>query len=39
MAVCKVADDCLVVRLVADKRYCFLHEPPGALITVVPVEG
>jgi crossover junction endodeoxyribonuclease RusA len=32
------ADDCLVVRLVADKRYCFLHEPPGALITVVPVE-
>jgi len=32
------ADDCLVVRLVADKRYCFMHEPPGALITVVPVE-
>jgi crossover junction endodeoxyribonuclease RusA len=32
------ADDCLVVRLVADKRYCFLHEPPGALISVVPVE-
>ena len=32
------ADDCLVVRLVSDKRYCFLHEPPGALITVVPVE-
>ena len=32
------ADDCLVVRLIADKRYCFMHEPPGALITVVPVE-
>lgn len=32
------ADDCLVVRLVADKRYCFMHEPAGALITVVPVE-
>lgn len=32
------ADDCLVVRLVADKRYCFGSEPAGALITVVPVE-
>ena len=32
------ADDCLVVRLVADKRYCIGAEPPGALIAVVPVE-
>lgn len=31
------ADDCLVVRLVADKRYCIGAEPPGALITVVPL--
>jgi crossover junction endodeoxyribonuclease RusA len=31
------ADDCLVVRLTAEKRYCSLHEPPGALITVVPL--
>ena len=29
------ADDCLVVRLVADKRYCFSSEPAGALITVM----
>jgi crossover junction endodeoxyribonuclease RusA len=28
------ADDCLVVRLVADKRYCLPHEPEGALIKV-----
>ena len=32
------ADDCLVVRLVADKRYCFMHEPPGALITVTELQ-
>lgn len=32
------ADDCLVVRLEADKRYCFGSEPPGALITVVPID-
>ena len=27
-------DDCLVVRLIAEKRYCHLFEPPGVLITV-----
>ena len=32
------ADDCLVVRLVADKRYCFMHEPPGALIAVTELQ-
>jgi crossover junction endodeoxyribonuclease RusA len=29
------ADDCLVVSLNAEKRYCIGAEPPGALITVV----
>ena len=33
-----LADDCLVVRLIADKRYCFLHEPPGALIAVTELQ-
>ena len=28
------ADDCLVVSLNAEKRYCIGSEPPGALITV-----
>ena len=31
------ADDCLVVSLIAEKRYCFGSEPPGALITVTPL--
>lgn len=29
------ADDCLVVRLIAEKRYCFGHEPEGALIKIL----
>ena len=32
------ADDCLVVRLVADKRYCLGGEPAGALITVISLD-
>jgi crossover junction endodeoxyribonuclease RusA len=32
------ADDCLVVSLVADKRYCVGAEPPGALITVTELQ-
>lgn len=28
-------DDCLVVSLNAEKRYCVGSEPPGALITVI----
>ena len=32
------ADDCLVVRLIADKRYCIGSEPPGALITVTELQ-
>ena len=28
-------DDCLVVSLHAEKRYCIGSEPPGALITVI----
>ena len=31
---CVFADDCLVARLTAEKRYCFGSEPAGALITV-----
>lgn len=31
-------DDCLVVRLNAEKRYCFGAEPPGALITVTSLD-
>ena len=31
------ADDCLVMRLTAEKRYCLGSEPAGALITVVPI--
>ena len=33
-----LADDCLVVSLVADKRYCVGAEPPGALIGVIPLN-
>ena len=33
-----LADDCLVVSLVADKRYCVGAEPPGALITVTELQ-
>jgi crossover junction endodeoxyribonuclease RusA len=32
------ADDCLVVSLNADKRYCIGTEPPGALITVISLD-
>lgn len=32
------ADDCLVVNLIAEKRYCIGSEPPGALITVIPFK-
>jgi crossover junction endodeoxyribonuclease RusA len=31
-------DDCLVVRLIAEKRYCALFEPPGALLTVSTLQ-
>ena len=31
------ADDCLVVSLNAEKRYCIGAEPPGALIDVIPL--
>lgn len=31
------ADDSLVVSLNAEKRYCVGSEPPGALITVIPL--
>lgn len=31
-------DDCLVVSLNADKRYCIGTEPPGALITVIGLQ-
>lgn len=31
------ADDSLVVSLNAEKRYCIGTEPPGALITVIPL--
>ena len=33
-----IADDCLVVRLIAGKRYCFGSEQPGAIISVMPVD-
>ena len=32
------ADDCLVVSLNAEKRYCIGTEPPGALITVIELQ-
>jgi len=32
------ADDCLVVSLNAEKRYCIGTEPPGALITVIGLQ-
>jgi crossover junction endodeoxyribonuclease RusA len=32
------ADDCLVVSLNAEKRYCFGGEQPGALITVIGLQ-
>ena len=32
------ADDCLVVSLNAEKRYCIGTEPPGALITVISLD-
>ena len=32
------ADDCLVVSLNAEKRYCIGAEPPGALITVIGLQ-
>ncbi len=32
------ADDCLVVSLNAEKRYCIGSEPPGALITVISLD-
>ena len=32
------ADDCLVVSLNAEKRYCFGGEQPGALITVIELQ-
>ena len=32
------ADDCLVVSLNAEKRYCIGTEPPGALITVTELQ-
>ena len=31
-------DDCLVVSLNAEKRYCIGAEPPGALITVISLD-
>jgi len=33
-----LADDCLVVRLIAERRYCLLGESPGAAIQVVPLS-
>jgi hypothetical protein len=32
-----LVDDCLVVSVNAQKRYCVGTEPPGAVIDVMPV--
>lgn len=34
---CLLRDDSQVVSLTAQKRYCLPDEPPGALITVIPL--
>ena len=33
-----LVDDCLVVSVNAEKRYCIGTEPPGAVIDVVPLK-
>lgn len=33
-----LVDDCLVVTVNAEKRYCVGAEPPGALIDVLPLS-
>ena len=33
-----LADDCLVVAIAAEKRYCIGEEAPGACITVIPIN-
>jgi len=33
-----MADDCLVIMVNAEKRYCIGFEPPGALISIVEIK-
>ena len=33
-----MADDCLVIMVNAEKRYCIGSEPPGALIDVMALS-
>lgn len=33
-----MTDDCLVIMVNAEKRYCIGSEPPGALISVMPIS-